>query len=667
MASNIYIDCNRQNSILKNNQNNNEWTFQLGEGLRIPKGSSIQINNSLINVKGLSGSTIEIEEDIEESIRFLYYYTFSDAIRAARYEEKGHDPDIVNKIGGTGGPYDPPHSDYYKVNVVHFKNNTYQNIGQYGSYGFPNFPIICMEADSNGKLTPLLGTANIIIPKGKYSVDNLSQLIEDQCLGRTQTTLDKVRTQINYISDLISKNKFNGYLDNGSFINKIDVFAATFFDSSGNFQGMGNNDVANKKGIFVSPKSFNWYIQRLNSNQDTTFNDLKNSGENYYLIFDYIERKPSGTHGWEKNANTNYSTATDNMYIGTSDFTFTYDEEKSGFSFTNLHQSFKQDSLNYKGIKNTSPGDQIARFKFMSRNVLENQPELTKFHSTPLTRIGGILVLNWAYNYSVKNADITLGNTKKDTYIADYGNFSDFFKNPEKQWENTIWYRLGFLYDQIQNKTIYESWRDDVGSPLNILPGFTTDADLDISIHSSLVGQPTANANSNNDIYQSYGWGIQSHPYFDPRANSNPGKDQSYMNFLTVSFSDVLVSSKSIVGYKLPTLSKNGYYLITSDIVDTFSDSVKNTRMPILGIVPKSTTSSQDFISYINPMIHTINQDKLVNSISIKVLNPDLTDPDLDPNSTVIIQISIPPSKLLTQGQLIEQQKEQKEKPKEKN
>ena len=106
-----------------------------------------------------------------------------------------------------------------------------------------------------------------------------------------------------------------------------------------------------------------------------------------------------------------------------------------------------------------------------------------------------------------------------------------------------------------------------------------------------------------------------------------------------------------IVGARLPTLSTHPYYLITSDICDNYKDNVrKGDVLPLLGVVPKSSLSNQDFITSQNDIVQVLSQDKVLNKIHLKILNPDLTAPELDENSSVVLKIVVPnrtPSSLL--------------------
>ena len=105
----------------------------------------------------------------------------------------------------------------------------------------------------------------------------------------------------------------------------------------------------------------------------------------------------------------------------------------------------------------------------------------------------------------------------------------------------------------------------------------------------------------------------------------------------------VLTSSKTILATKLPHLSEQGYFIITSDIVDNSQDEIKQGQpLPLLAVVPISNLSNQDFITSDSDIVHSLNQTKNINSVKIKVLNPDLTPAVLDENSSIILKITMP-------------------------
>jgi hypothetical protein len=62
-------------------------------------------------------------------------------------------------------------------------------------------------------------------------------------------------------------------------------------------------------------------------------------------------------------------------------------------------------------------------------------------------------------------------------------------------------------------------------------------------------------------------------------------------------------------------------------------------------MIPKSSLSNQDFIADRNFITHTLSNPKSINSVSIAIVNPDLTDLALEPNSTILLKLVSPVQK----------------------
>ena len=73
MSTTFYIDANRQNCSVKGDTtNNNEWTYKLANSLMLPPQTEIALQDTFINRKGITGQTIEIDEDIEEVVNYTW-------------------------------------------------------------------------------------------------------------------------------------------------------------------------------------------------------------------------------------------------------------------------------------------------------------------------------------------------------------------------------------------------------------------------------------------------------------------------------------------------------------------------------------------------------------------------------------------------------------------
>ena len=468
-------------------------------------------------------------------------------------------------------------------------------------------------------------------------------------------------------------------------------------------------------------------------------------------------------------SNYNYDIFSQGYYIGTPDFEFSYDSDNSAYKISGLHQSIRMPSCDAAGNPVSSEGESGLFLKrasgLMEKGYIQPQRSFDYQESPHYTaeqkatykaqfdkvggasgfeakiksvinnnesRVGGIAIYNWAYQTALKYGDIDPKTYRKpfdptnptsDTYKV-YDNqyqslwkFQDFFSSEEKAreaWEKSLWSRLGFTYDNLQNSNSWEkvpyydlpvdkySNEGDTVAEQQAntyfeertqmyfknedftLYGKTTNADIGVDsaptvstvFNNSLFtfqpnpaskDQPDKSGNlhqiirtyDNSDIsrpYFSNSASVSAVNYFDPIARGgvltgNPagtnGNTTTYSYENSVYWSKirvpVLTESKSIIATKLPQLSEQGYYIITSNIVDGYTDEIKQGQpMAMLGIVPISNLSNQDFITTKNDIIHTLQQAKNLNSIRIKILNPDLTAPSLLDNSSVILRITTP-------------------------
>lgn len=459
----------------------------------------------------------------------------------------------------------------------------------------------------------------------------------------------------------------------------------------------------------------------------------------------------------------NYDIFSQGYYVGTPDFSFSYNNDMSAFTIQGLHQSKRMPSCDASGNPINSEG-QTGLFlkrpsKQMAKDLVEPRRTInylrvhgddsafddrfqksggldgfkTKITNTlnqNESRVGGVAVYNWAYQTALKYGDIDPTTFRKkfdpddpnsDTYkvydsdFTHLWKFQDFFSSDEKMreaWEKTLWFRLGFTFDNLQNDTTWEKCPyydlpinkySNEGSPLKAetqsnfyydpkynmyfnnedfkLYGKTTNADIGVdsaptisTVFNNSLFKYTPNpaqkdkgsGDSLNQIVRTYDNSDISQPLFVLQSNidtstfDDPSVKNALFNTTTTdmtttkysyensvywckTMTPVLSESKFIIATKLPQLSEQGYYIITSDIIDGYEDEVKEgTPIAMLGIVPISNLSNQDFITTKNDIVHTLQQAKNLNKIKIKVLNPDLTAPTLLQNSSVIIRITTP-------------------------
>ena len=301
----------------------------------------------------------------------------------------------------------------------------------------------------------------------------------------------------------------------------------------------------------------------------------------------------------------------------------------------------------------------------MSATVEEQQQMITSFQR-PKSRIGGAIVFNFAQATALKYGDRPSVST--DPVYSQHASYSEFFSSKtqaKKIWKTkTIWGKLGFSYEQFNTTDYFENIIQYCQPKTYKLRGITTDTVLDSSTIPSISsianpsdfnisglygGAPIKNPQVFNnfdintprtELQRTYGNATAAEM---PKSGNNQASYAGSIHTMTTMV-NVVAKPTPVLAEGLPTLSKFGYYLITSDLVPTYKDIVsKGDPLGLLGVVAKTSLSSQDFIPLANSdIVQVLNQDTQINNIRVKILNPDLTNPTLNENSSVILRIDVP-------------------------
>ena len=374
-----------------------------------------------------------------------------------------------------------------------------------------------------------------------------------------------------------------------------------------------------------------------------------------------------------------YTPQADGVYVGAPELQFKWSEQNSSFEFGNLHFPYRFQSHDQRGDIIPEAGQEGILFRKLAEKQryrtiggvtsLVDDRDLSALE-TPMGSNGGIAVFNWGDEVAQEYGDIDRTDHNKYSQSAESQNmwsFEEHFSTKQKAkeaWKHTLWYRLGFSYDQLQNrdKWTQSNFSDEEASNRTRLFGATTRPEINSSIIptiSSTYNLAIVTAGSEKDIRpRIFGNAGLSRSFekMDTTARENPFPDvapnnPNYNNTLAFTnslfthstCSPVQTKGRELSAESLPTLSVDGYYLITSNIIDGYKDRIKRgTPISLLGVVPISNLSSQDFIQTRNQIVHTIQNQTVVNSIKIKVLKPDLTAPLLEENSSVILKIVRP-------------------------
>ena len=290
----------------------------------------------------------------------------------------------------------------------------------------------------------------------------------------------------------------------------------------------------------------------------------------------------------------------------------------------------------------------------------ETYRELNSCLQNIMSKTTGIQIYNWAFKTAKRLGTKVLSNTQTDTIR----NFDEFFNSEEEArlaFKETLWGRIGFTYDQLQkpsnwgNSKMY--YQDQPNS------GFTTGADVDSSVITSistLFNSFNAGTSSDSDrgrpLPTLSNVGIQLYENLDVNVPANPFNNNAHgVEPQDVVFSPyqgsfyshavmipVITTPKKTISDNLPTLSKDGYFIVSSNIIGDNDIAKKADPVPILDVVPLTSLNNQDFIVDRTEITHTLSNPKVINSINISILKPDLTNPVLEPNSSVLLKITKP-------------------------
>ena len=209
------------------------------------------------------------------------------------------------------------------------------------------------------------------------------------------------------------------------------------------------------------------------------------------------------------------------LSIGSFDFTLNFDNQKSVFHLSTLHQPRRQPSNDLCG--NTMPNPTAVSIyskrsdaalltstsqdsqKFPLAGTATEADELylnTNQYGAPFTalngevakviepmmnkimsRLSGCFVINWSVKTS--QAERTYNSTGKP-FFENFANFEDYFNRADEAelaWNKTLWSRLGFGFNQICSERAFEEHNlAFVGTNKQKLRGFTTDMKVTASI-----------------------------------------------------------------------------------------------------------------------------------------------------------------------------------------
>lgn len=605
MTSTFVIDANR--SISKATDTNKlQWTNTLGGGLQLLKGDKISMATAQINQRGANVNTIDLENDINEIIYFVYYIIDNESLFAGIKTKKSMYRDgkarpagmETSKIGYTNTPY------YY-------------------------------WGDDSSDLILQRGQVNIQIKAGSYSPNNIATIISEAFAGRFVGG----KTPFDYIRDdgLRGNVRYPGLCVTNDeamiMINPNDEPPATLDADGPMFCQIPTTDlmITEKKnnGTTITKTAMNAHDQHWISTQ--SFADT--TAETWYSV----------------NAN---------QFLGAVPM-LNWDAEKSRFTITNLHAPYRvpnyPDPTSDKESENR--GEEATVF---NRETIE-------FGVYPKSAIGGIAVTNPAWQFCLDNSTIAQALQAKTTGSTAEKNeakikittfkFTDYWADETEalaQWKGTIWSRLGFEMTQFTDD---DQWLDffpigdiayndgayslkpGVDKPKKMI-GLTTTQEITTDMAMTSGGLGSAHSGEDGQGFKNQGYSYEV-PGYTINTNSNPGGSVAPAETY-----EMLTSTLPLTARHLPRLSDTPYYNIWTSILDSSNwYTNKGHRDTLIGQCNKNYVAADFLYQYSQGINFTILEDKVITEVKTSVLLPDGTSPDpelFDDNCSVLYHITRP-------------------------
>ena len=228
-----------------------------------------------------------------------------------------------------------------------------------------------------------------------------------------------------------------------------------------------------------------------------------------------------------------------------------------------------------------------------------------------------------------------------EVYDSKTGVFIEDWGYDEATWNDGLWAILGFTYEQFHGK-INSRLKRITKDNINSLSVLTTNSDVKVSdvkvrtmnpqkkpIYDIAVAHPWATMGT--QLMGTSRDGGDPNPYLVSAGNwTNLGYPE--INQATVSL--------SIKALRLPKSSISGYYGIRSDVMSECGFRGDRAIMPMLGIVNKQSAIGDFFYGSESDITYTANKKVSISSIKIRITDPDGSDADISPDSTILIKIS---------------------------
>jgi hypothetical protein len=348
------------------------------------------------------------------------------------------------------------------------------------------------------------------------------------------------------------------------------------------------------------------------------------------------------------------------VYMGASSPKLTFDGNH--FSWSYLHTPAQQGNtsiagLNGKFLENTDASQECYKINPVE-HYNDFSPERTPYDRLiiPHTSGGAIIQPEQAYNPFVASyggsatdtsppvnsvgqivpdavvpASINRNLIPYEVYDSKTGIFIENWGYDEQTWNRGLWGILGYTYDQFHSTT---------NSRLNRITKDNVNSLSVLTTNSEVVVSDAKVRHMNPQKVPTYSLGI-SHPWnsMGTQAQSDTTRDPVWSS---LSYPEIVQSTQSlsIKALQLPKSSISGYYGVRSDIQQAIGFRGERATLPILGVINKETSIGDYFYGSESSISFTANKKTTISSVSIRITDPDGTNADISPDSTILIKVS---------------------------
>ena len=323
------------------------------------------------------------------------------------------------------------------------------------------------------------------------------------------------------------------------------------------------------------------------------------------------------------------TTYNNKMYIGADSPKLDFDG--SYFHFKDLHTALNKGNLKMVDpLVNTSfeesDGGKIVYKINPTQEYDQYTPVQYPYNRSSEYYIAGTTDARQLTRMNFNAEALTIYDTTTGIFIADWGFNKD-------SWNEGLWARLGFSYEQFHSSVLSRLERVNLNniSDLNIV---TTNASIDCvdtkSWEQDQFGITTfSGAPLVNQTIQ-----VANHAHAPPKVT-----DARTIRWIPPIYQST--ESVKIQAQNYPISMFNGYYSIRSDIVgdSSFVDGTGNTAMPIVSIISKQSPAGDFYITPESDIMFTITKPTRLSSVSVSITEPDGTPAPISERSSVIFKL----------------------------